>query len=165
MPKLKHFPRMPKPDDPRILRRIYKATRKGHGITTAGTLAGLGATTAYQWLLKGQAQIEAGEEQGSHVRFAKVWEMAEARRVDRLGDVIEAEGDKGNWVALMTREERRRAREWGKQQYLEVEQRSLSIQVTLPPGALPALGLIMGRELPQLEEPTDTEALSNEDEA
>ncbi|KKL14947.1 hypothetical protein LCGC14_2510530 [marine sediment metagenome] len=161
MPALAFRTTIPKPDDPRILNRMAEAIRKGHPIATAGTLAGIGETTAKDWYAAGeQALVQAettGEDPGalgSHALFASVVKQAEAELVDaKLGVIDEATRAKGGWVAAMTLLERRRPRDFGKQQYLEVEQRNYNIHLTLPDGALPALLRLRGRELPQLPEP------------
>ena len=59
MPALAVRTRLPRPDDPDILRRVADATRKGHSIETAGNLAGLGKTVAWDWLTRGEADLEA----------------------------------------------------------------------------------------------------------
>ncbi|KKN39239.1 hypothetical protein LCGC14_0745220 [marine sediment metagenome] len=160
MPKLKYRTRMPRPDDPSVLRRIYQATRKGHPITTAGTLAGLGESTAYEWYKLGQAQLQDGEEHGSHVRFAKVVNLAEAQRVDALLDLITEHGRKGNWVALMTREERRRPQDFARRFEAKVET-TIDQHVTfsveaLSPARQRALAELALKSLPAPEQDQDT---------
>ncbi len=150
MPALRTFTTMPRPNDPRILRRIYKATRSGHAITTAGTLAGLGETVAWDWLRQGTEQLRAGDEHGSHAKFARVVNMAEAQRVQAMLDAVDAAGEspaKG-WVPMMTREQRRRKDEWGIDQAEPVAPAVvINLYDHLPPGAAEALHALAQAEV------------------
>ncbi len=128
---------MPKPDDPDILARFAEATRKGHPLATASTMAGLEASTGSHWRAVGEQQLEAGDEHGSHVLFVQTLRAAEAVFVDTRLDRIDAAGAKGNWAADMTVLERRRPQDFGRNQTVNVKQESLTVvlQGTLPPGA------------------------------
>ena len=146
MPALRTYATMPRPGDTKILRRIYQATRSGHALTTAGTLAGLGETVAWDWKRQGDEDLAAGE-QSSHAKFARVVNLAEAQRVQEMLDSVQAAGKapaKG-WVPLITREQRRRPQEWGIQQDIHIEQRSVSVNVSITAQLSPE-ALIQGFE-------------------
>jgi len=175
MPHLAVRTSLPKPDDPDILRRIAEATRKGHSIETAGNLAGLGKTVAWDWLRQGSALLDAAppgipaEELGSHAVFAKAVRDAEAEMVDAKLDVIHEDMHRGNgkgWLPAMTLLERRRPQDFGRFQRIEVEQRTVTLSLTAqyPPEVLAFLAQRMLSEatgggstpLPQLPDPAPT---------
>lgn len=148
MPALAHRTTMPRPDDLDILRRIAEATLQGHSLTTAAELAGIGRVTAQEWRTQGQAQLDAGEELGSHAAFASALNEAEAEMVDaKLGVINEATLGKGGWVPAMTLLERRRPQDFGRFQRVEIEQRATTLNITaqFPPEAAQAL-LAMAQE-------------------
>lgn len=134
MPKLATRTTMPRPNDPDIIARVADATRKGHPITTAGTMAGIGASTGFTWLQAGQEELDAGQELGPHVGFLKAVKQAEADMVDSRLDVINEAGDKGQWAAAMTLLERRMPDSFGRNQTVTVNQPSLAAALldTLP---------------------------------
>lgn len=121
MPALSLRPRMPRPDDPDILQRIVAATLKGHPIQTAGRIAGLGHTTAWDWLRQGEALLTANPDKepgelGSHAVFADAVKRAEAEFVDaNLDYVLGARApDAKGWLPAMTLLERRRPQDFGR---------------------------------------------------
>ena len=135
MPKLKTRPFLPRPDDPDILERIRDAITKGHPLRTAATLAGLHEDTAYGWKSRGRADLDAwdGEsELSSHGRFVLMLKEAEAACLDRCLDPVEDQIAKGNWVTGMTLAERRFPQEFGRNQRIEIESRSVTITAALP---------------------------------
>ncbi len=157
MPKLKARSRMPRPDDSDIIKTYCQAVAQGHPLDTAATLAGIGATTARDWIIQGEQALAASEdgelraeELGSHAVFARSVKQAEADFVSENLTAVHAarDADHKNWPAAMTLLERRRPRDFGRQQYLEVETHSTSIQLVVPLGALPALERLLGRQLP-----------------
>jgi hypothetical protein len=137
MPALRTGTTLPRPTDPDIIARVAEATRKGHPITTAGTLAGIGAATATQWYSRGLEQLETDGELGSHALFALAVKQAEAELVDSQLGVIQDAGSKGMWAAAMTLLERRFPQDFGRNQTVNVKQESLTVVLhgTLPPGA------------------------------
>ena len=160
--------RTPRPDDPTILATIAKATAKGHPVTTAAELAGIGASTGTQWYRLGTEELDAGDVQGSHVAFAATINRARATMTEvRLTRIDEA-GEKGNWQADMTVLERRMPQDFGRFQRIEVEQRSVTINLSgqLPEGAGAALLAMAQAEqvraeqritTPQLPPPSDSD--------
>lgn len=132
---------MPRPDDPDVIERFTAAIKRGHGVASAATLAGIHGDTAYGWIQQGTADLEAGEA-SPHTDFVSAFKQAEAECIDaRLGvieDVTLGGGDKA-WLPAMTLLERRWPKVYGRQQYVDVQSTQLTIQVTLPPGAVPAL--------------------------
>lgn len=150
--------RTPRPDDPAMLAVIAKATAKGHPVTTAAELAGLGASTGTLWYRLGKEELEAGDEQGSHVAFMATINRARATMAEvRLTRIDEA-GEKGMWQADMTVLERRMPEDFGRFQRIEVESKSLVINLTgtLPPGALEALHALAEAETKRLPAQTIT---------
>ena len=140
MPALATRSRLPRPDDPDIIQRVASAVERGHPIETAGKLAGLGLTVAWDWLKRGTEDIEAAppgtpvEELGSHAKFASAVKDAEARFVDaKLGIVNRCaeDGSSKAWLPAMTLLERRRPRDFGRNDRMEIDQRSLLINVTV----------------------------------
>ena len=133
MPKLKHRTVMPRPNDQSIIDAYAKAVEHGHPQHTAATLAGISHGTAKDWLQLGNAEIEEGDVQGSHVAFASAVNAAQAAFVERnLGVVNDAAttGPKG-WVAAMTLMERRMPRDFGRNDRLEVEQRTVNVNISM----------------------------------
>lgn len=157
MPKLAFRTKMPRPNDPELLKAYCQAIAQGHPAATAATIAGIGEATAREWMLIGEQALAASEdgelraeELGSHAAFTRAVKQAQADFVSQNLAVVNASRSEAKgWLPAMTLLERRRPRDFGRQQYLEVEQRSLSISVSLPPGALPALERLMGRTLPE----------------
>ncbi len=142
---------MPRPGDPDIIKRFTSATRKGHPVATAATLAGIGGPTATQWLAAGNAELELakdGEELGSLARFAQAHKDALAELVDdRLGVIEDAAHAKGGWVPAMTLLERRMPRDFGRNERLEVEAKSIAVTIdyaALPPAQREALIALLG---------------------
>lgn len=155
MPALAFRTTLPKPDDPDILAKITEATLKGHLLSTASTLAGIGHSTAKEWRLQGEADLDAGEP-SPHATFAATLKDAEAECVDgKLGHINEA-GEKGYWQASGWYLERSRGQEWGKNDRVDITSTQLTIQVTLPPGAVPALSRTLDNA--RLLAPVDAEA-------
>lgn len=157
MPALAHFATLPKPNDPQIQQAVIASIRLGHPIDTAGKLAGLGHTVAWDWLRKGLAQLEAGDEQGSHASFASAVKQAEAEMVDsKLKVIDEATKIPGKgWLPAMTLLERRRPKDFGRNQQIEVTSNSTVTYVhELGPRAESAI-LARREELAALQE-TDT---------
>lgn len=133
---------MPKPDDPDIIDRFTTAIRKGHGVASAATLAGVAHNTMYVWLQQGDADIEA-REASSHATLTTAFKQAEAECIDARLGVIEAVtlggGDKA-WLPAMTLIERRWPKVYGRQQYVDIhEERTLTLKLELPPAAVAAL--------------------------
>ena len=144
MPALKSRSRMPRPDDPEILRSVAESTALGHPIQTAGRLAGLGHTTAWDWNRKGTAEIEANpdstpEELGALAVFADTVKRAEAQMVDiQLHHIARDAQNKGGWTAAMTLLERRRPKDFGRN--VQVENNTTVTYVhELGPGASKAI--------------------------
>lgn len=144
MPKLGHGrTRLPVPNDPKILRAIYQATRKGHSIDVAATYARIGAMTARDWRNEGDAVLEAWDgsqspaELGPHALFAWTVKCAEVSMQDYCVDIVDASITKGQWLAAMTKLDRRNRRDWGQRPQVEVHNTSqtLILHGTLPPGA------------------------------
>ena len=146
MPALAYRTTMPNPNDSAMLAVIAKATAKGHPVSTAAELAGLASSTGTQWYRQGQAEIEAGDEQGSHVAFAACINRARAAMAETRLTRIDEAGAKGQWQADMTVLERRMPEDFGRFQRIEVASTTLSVSITaqLPPGAAEAL-LAMGK--------------------
>ncbi len=154
MPKLAYRTTMPRPDDPDIIRRFADATRKGHPVATAETLAGLGGRVAGDWLRIGNEQLDAGDEQGSHAAFASAHKSAVADFAERnLGVINDATSQPKGWLPAMTLLERRMPRDFGRNERLEIETKSLSVSVSyesLPPAQRAALLALLGDQPKQL---------------
>ena len=150
MPKLKYRTRLPRPDDPDILKRIYEATLAGHPLTTAAELAGIEQSTASKWFAKGLEQIEV-DEGGSHIAFVQTVRRAEAEMVERMLGTINVAAFM-NWQPAMTLLERRLPRHFGRQQHQTVEQRTLTVNVDLtamPPSVQRSVLAEQLRRLPE----------------
>lgn len=152
MPKLATRSTMPRPNDPDIIRRVAEAVRKGHPITTAGILAGLGDSVANYWWRTGCEQLEAGEEHGSHAPFARAVKRAQAEMLERCLVPINDQIEQGNWVPGMTLAERRFPQDFGRNQTVSIKQETLTVILTgtLPPGAEAEL---LRQRLARLEAP------------
>lgn len=126
MPALTYRTTMPRPDDPEILKRIAEATKLGHPIATAATMAGLGEATGTQWLARGVADLEADPEAAElspHARFALAVKAAEAEMVDAKLSVINKatqEAPSKAWVPAMTLLQRRRPQDFSERRELHV---------------------------------------------
>ena len=161
MPTLKTRTSMPKPNDPNILKGIAEATTLGHPIQTAGRLIGLGHTTAWDWLRKGTALLEASpdstpEELGSFAVFAVTVKDAEAKMVDKQLQYIQRDASqKGGWTAAMTLLERRRPKDFGRNQQITVDT-TVTYVHELGPGAEAAI-LARREELESLQGATETD--------
>ena len=140
MPALAYRTTLPHPDDPDILQRVADATRKGHPLATAARLAGIGASTAQEWRATGNAMLQAHPftppgELGSHALFADAINQAEAEMVDAKLDEVNRDAalpGKG-WTAAMTLLERRRPQDFARRTNVQVDQRTVSVNLTLPP--------------------------------
>ena len=155
MPKVRFAYRstLPKPDDPDIIERFADALTQGFPINDAATRAGIGAMTARDWLAAGEAQLadyrgrlddeQAIRELGSHAYFASRAKQSEMAFVERnLAHVNGAcAPDAKGWLPAMTLLERRRPADFGRRDRLQVDQRSVSVNVsvTLGPEAATAL--------------------------
>lgn len=144
MPTLKHRTTMPRPGDPDIIKRFADATRKGHPVATAATLAGISVRTADNWLALGVEEadiaLEQGThdaqghdaEQGPHVPFMLAVRAAEADAVDAHLAVFEEVSNKpGHWQRSAWYLERKHAGTFGMRQHITSESRSVSVNVTL----------------------------------
>ena len=159
MPTLKYRTRMPRPDDPELLKRAYFAIQAGHPNATAAHYIGISAPTLYEWVRLGdkelgepgafetaraivdQAETDPGLVSelrrelglGSHALFAYTVKQAQAEFVSENLDVVNQAkaGDKG-WLPAMTLLERRRPQDFGRQQRIEVDQH-VTVTVSLPP--------------------------------
>ncbi len=126
MPALKYRTSMPKPDDPDILKRIAEATRLGHPLVTAATLAGIGEMTANDWRARGNDELAltvGGEPLSPHALFAWTLKCAEAGQVDADLGVVEAaisEAPSKGWVPAMTRLQRRQPQHFSERRELHV---------------------------------------------
>ena len=84
---------------------------------------------------------------------------AEAACLDRCLDPIEDQIAKGNWVTGMTLAERRFPQEFGRTQHIEVEQRSVSVNIEAKLTAgqqARLLELLADRQAPRVLEPPRT---------
>jgi hypothetical protein len=159
MPKLAYRTRMPRPDDPDIIARFADATRKGHPVATAATLAGI-SRVAHEWLSTGNAQLDAGDAQGSHAAFAAGHKQAVADFAERnLGVINEATTQAKGWLPAMTLLERRMPRDFGRNDRLEVESKvvNVNISATLGPGQRAALLAQLQEEQALIEAPKDAD--------
>lgn len=163
MPALAFRSTLPRPDDPDIYTRVANAVRQGHPIDTAARLAGLGRTTARDWLNAGRAILDdhpdkSPGELGSHAVFADAINAAEAEMVEaKLAEVNRDAAIPGKgWTAAMTLLERRRPQDFGRYNRVEVTQeRTTTLRIELSSEAAQALGaaqerlaLPEGRETP-----------------
>ena len=160
MPKLRSRPTQPRPDDPAIIEHFSNAIRKGHPISTAAELAGIGDTTARRYIEYGAREAEAGEV-GSYRAFWEAFKAAEAEMVDEQLDRVHRDASqKGGWPAAMTLLERRRPQDFGRNQRIEIESNATIIYVhELGPSAERAI-LARRAELQALSEST-TEGLTD----
>ena len=155
-------PFLPKPDDPDIVKRVTDATLLGHPIQTAGRMAGLGHTTAWEWLRKGTALlVEHPEvdpaELGSHAVFADAVEKARAEMVDKqLRRIDMAAKEPKNWPAAMTLLERRLPDDFGRNQRIEFN-RTETVTHRLELGTAEAAILVRIAELEAENAPLLTE--------
>ncbi len=164
MAKLRARPTQPRPDDPVIIEHFSNAIRKGHPISTAAELAGIGDTTARRYIEYGEREAEAGEV-GSYRAFWEAFKAAEAEMVDEQLDRVHRDASqKGGWPAAMTLLERRRPKDFGRNQQIQIESNTTITYVhELGPGAETAI-LARREELESLrassetttEGPTDT---------
>ena len=150
--------RMPRPNDPEIIKRFAEATAKGHPVATAAQLAGISRVTAQEWIVQGNAQLEAGDELGSHASFAAEHNQALAALVDAKLDQIHDAAASGPkfWPAAMTLIERRFPRDFGRNERLEIEQRTVTLVTTydqLPPAQREALIALLGGRTDDNSEP------------
>lgn len=145
MPALAFRTKMPKPDNPFILRTMYKAFRLGHPMDTATTKARIGVMTGWDWLHKGEAMLDnwdgkqSPRQLGSHALFAWVCKAGELAMERRCVDVIDDNVDKGNWVTAFTKLERRRNKHWGRQQQPEAARTVILLPLIAPLAQLAAL--------------------------
>ena len=159
MPALAYRSTMPRPGDVAIIAIVTEAVEQGHPLTTAATKAGISEATARQWYAEGLAQLDAGDELGSHVRFAQGIRDAQARFVDGNLAIVHrdmATPGKG-WLPAMTLLERRMPQHFGRQNRLDVsvEQRSVNVNIELSGPAAEAMALLIAERRPlQLPEPS-----------
>ena len=165
MPALAARATMPRPGDTSIIAAFSNAIEQGHPINTAATIAGIGAMTARDWITQGNAQLDTDPdgarpvtELGSHAAFALAHNQALASfvgaKLDQVHDAA-ASGPKF-WPAAMTLLERRMPRDFGRNDRLEVETKSLAVTVSyesLPPAQRQALIALLGNEPKQLAAP------------
>ena len=145
--------RMPKPDEPKLLRRLCRAIIAGHSLTGAAPIAGIGAATASEWNSEGLAQLAGTTEPGSHAVFAKAVEAAQSTFARRNLAVLNVAKAK-SWQAGAWLLERRMPQDYAQRRDINVQSTQLSISVSLPREALPAL-LRMTERFP-LPQPTET---------
>ncbi len=149
MPKLLLRPTIPRPDDPELLATYTESIALGLPLTVAATNARIHDQTARDWMNKGEAEMEANSddahwEPSPHAAFAWAVKQAEARFVTENVGVVAADRDASpvgkRWISAMTLLERRRPRDFGRQQYVDIkEERTLTLKLELPPGAVAAL--------------------------
>lgn len=162
MPALAHRAAMPRPDDPQLLQAIEASAALGHPIQTAGRMAGLGHTTAWDWHRRGLALLEQHpdkdpRELGSHAVFADAFERGAAQLVQRKLEVVNAatEADPSKaWLPAMTLLERRRPQDFGRRDRLDVNQQSVTINVTLDAESLAASERVLAQLLARGLAPT-----------
>lgn len=154
MPALLYRTTMPKADDPDIVATISQAMSTGHPLSTAAALAGIHEDTLYHWLDAGKAEIAATEgtwtawgELGSRAQLVIHVKEAIAGLVSEALEHVRAGGK--DWAAWMTLLERRMPHDFGRNQHIEIEQRTLTVSLVgqLPPGAAEALHAIAQAEI------------------
>ena len=156
MPKLAYRSKLPRPDDPDLLASIRADLEAGVPLNYAAVHAGISDNTAYHWVWQGSQQLEQAEqdpitlrdlrELGSEAVFAQaVKESLAACVVDGVGKWREAKvNDWARWATLL---ERRFPADFGRRDYRQVEQRTLSVNVTaqLSPAQAEALAEVLSR--------------------
>ena len=156
MPALAYRSTLPRPDDPELIERFASATKLGHPIVTAAKMAGIGESTARLWLSLGTQEQDASElgaagEPGSHVAFLEAFKDAEALYV-QSNLVTLHRARPANWQASAWLLERRFPDAYGRQQRLDVnvEQRSVNVNITLGPDSSEALAQLLSRRSTKL---------------
>ncbi len=154
---------MPRPGDANIIKVLANAVEQGYPLSVAATLAGIGATTAHDWLADGNAELAAAprgtplNEVGSHAELAWAINAAQAAFVVRNVDIVnEHAAQPKGWLPAMTLLERRMPRDFGRNERLEIEQRTVTLVTTydqLPPAQREALIALLGGTTDDNSEP------------
>ena len=99
---------------PQMIDKLAKIVREGHYIVTACQAAGIHKTTFYDWLTKGDKEIERGVTSlNTHLIYAI--KKAEAQAEQDLLSVIKDKAINGKeWLPAMTILERRHPERWGR---------------------------------------------------
>ena len=150
VPKLAYRTTLPKPDDPEILDAIASDVARGVALRFAAVAAGISEDTAYQWMQQGAQELAAfetdGVELGSRALFAKTVKEAQAACVQDCVTRWRSAAP-NDWQRWPTLAERVFPAEYGKRTYQEVDQRTLSVNVTaqLDPAQAEALLRMLSR--------------------
>lgn len=130
-----------------VHQRIIEHIDQGNYPEVAAQLAGIPRRTFERWLHDGREDLEQGLEDSSVAALARDVERARAEVVARKVRRIQEAGEK-QWQADAWWLERNFPDMYGGRFEAKIEQRSVSIQVSVPSGALPALERLMARKLP-----------------
>jgi len=99
---------------PDVQDRIVQAVRGGNYIQVAARYAGIGEVTFYEWLKKGETDVEGG----IYRNFLKAIKDAEAlAEIEAVAQVRLASRE--NWAAGMTWLERKFPQRWGRHERTE----------------------------------------------
>jgi hypothetical protein len=147
-PALAYRDTVPRPDDPDILLSIYADIIRGMPMRYAAVRAGITETTAYHWRMQGEADLASDDhkllrELGPHALFVQTVKEAEAASIDDA--LTEWRSDKQGWARWATLLERRFPADFGRHD--RVDQRTVSVSVTLTADALPSDALPALRDL------------------
>lgn len=149
MPALAYRSTLPRPDDPDIIATVAEAVRNGHGFRAAAAMARVSRTALYDWHQAGLEELRTGE-LGSHAEIADAIEQGYADFERRNLAVIEEYKGKGQqrYMAAFIHMDKRNPEEWGQRQQVQVDQRTLGVNVSivLGPESSEALAqLLQGR--------------------
>ena len=152
MPALAYRSTLPRPDDPDIIATVSQALKDGHGMRAAAAFARVSKTTLYDWWQLGLEELRTGVP-GSHAAFADAVEQSYAAFEAEQLHYVKADRDKAKgWLPAMTLLDRRNPEEWGQRQQMQIEQRTLGVNVsiTLGPESSEALAELLGRRSTKL---------------
>ena len=100
---------------PARIKAIAEIVSRGNYITSACRLIGIGERTGYQWLEKGEDDLESGNVGTVYAQYAQAIKKAEAEAEDKMIAVVRtAAVESKNWLAAMTWLERRHPDRWGR---------------------------------------------------
>ena len=155
---------IPKPDDLAILQGVKEAITAGLPVHDAAQVARIGEQTFRDWYRLGSEQLattdscteQLAKELGPRALFA--WTVKEAQLAMVQQNIKHIQRDasqKGGWTAAMTLLERRRPKDFGRNQQITVES-TVTYVHELGPGAEAAI-LARRQELDSLQGGTETD--------
>jgi hypothetical protein len=120
---------------PAVREKILQAIRMGNYAVVAAAAAGIGETTFYEWIARGEERIAKRPGSRLYAEFAEAVKLAEAQAEVRAVEMVNLQMA-DNWQAAMTYLERRHPGRWKRRDELNFRNLSDAALLARITGAL-----------------------------